>query len=254
MKIKLLLGLIAVLALTSAAYAQTVTVTPKKTVYTRKGKDVPKEKKTFTVTYPVITGKVSPAVRKKLAAATDYWKVFETTLAENLSEYYWLDELGYGVNYNNNGVLSLALTQEGSGPYPDSRTVHLNLNLKTGERAGVKDLFKAASLDKLAEMIDKKLDADKREVIRRIEKGEFSDDGSTDAEGDEMIKEQLNNLKFTGDSFDQFYIGDKGVTFLFDAGFPHVIQAAEPDGVYFFTWAELKPFIKSDGLLGQFIR
>jgi hypothetical protein len=43
------------------------------------------------------------------------------------------------------------------------------------------------------------------------------------------------------------------VTFLYDAGFPHAIQALEPNGNYFFSYAELRPFIKKDGLLGTFI-
>jgi hypothetical protein len=41
---------------------------------------------------------------------------------------------------------------------------------------------------------------------------------------------------------------------LYDPEFPRVIQALQPDGSYFFTYAELKPFIKPGGLLGKFIR
>ena len=51
-----------------------------------------------------------------------------------------------------------------------------------------------------------------------------------------------------------FPISDEGVTFYYDYGFPHVIQALAPDGQYFFKWAELKPFIKPDGLLARFVR
>jgi len=43
-----------------------------------------------------------------------------------------------------------------------------------------------------------------------------------------------------------------GVTFLYDAGFPHVIQALQPDGRYFFSYAVLRPHIKSSGPLGVF--
>jgi len=42
------------------------------------------------------------------------------------------------------------------------------------------------------------------------------------------------------------------VTFLYDAGFPHAHAAFEPEGQYFFSYVELKPYLRSDGLLGQF--
>jgi hypothetical protein len=48
-------------------------------------------------------------------------------------------------------------------------------------------------------------------------------------------------------------VGRTGITFLYDAGFPHAIKAFEPQGKYFFTYAELKLYIKRDGPLGQFI-
>ena len=55
------------------------------------------------------------------------------------------------------------------------------------------------------------------------------------------------------DKLDEFSISDKGVTFLYDYGFPHAIQALEPDGRYFFTWAQMKQHIKRGGLLAKFI-
>ncbi|MCY7375814.1 MAG: hypothetical protein LH472_07560, partial [Pyrinomonadaceae bacterium] len=87
-------------------------------------------------------------------------------------------------------------------------------------------------------------------IIRLIEKGEFGNNGQ---EADDSLKEQLGALSFTADAFDEYSVREKGVTIIYDAGFPHVIQAAQPNGHYLFTWAELKPFIRRDGLLGQFI-
>ena len=49
-----------------------------------------------------------------------------------------------------------------------------------------------------------------------------------------------------------FSVSDKVVKFLYDAGFPHVIQALEPDGGYFFNCAEPHPFIKRNGPLDVF--
>ncbi|MDQ5843724.1 MAG: hypothetical protein M3539_00320, partial [Acidobacteriota bacterium] len=60
-------------------------------------------------------------------------------------------------------------------------------------------------------------------------------------------------LRYTIENLNEFSVGAQGITFLYDAGYPHAIQAFEPNGKYFFRYAELKSFIKPDGLLGQFI-
>ena len=50
-----------------------------------------------------------------------------------------------------------------------------------------------------------------------------------------MRREAYEALKFEAQNLDEFSVGRKGVTFLYDAGFPHVIRALEPDGHYFFS-------------------
>lgn len=52
----------------------------------------------------------------------------------------------------------------------------------------------------------------------------------------------------------QFLSLKKRITFLYDAGFPHVIKVLEPRGRYLFCYDRLTPFIRSDGPLGQFVR
>ena len=55
---------------------------------------------------------------------------------------------------------------------------------------------------------------------------------------------------FAVKNLDEFAVSDKGVTFLYDARFPHVIRALQPTGEYFFSYAELQPRIKRNGPLG----
>lgn len=241
------------LLMVSLGYSQIVQFTPKRTVYTRKGKDVPKEKRTFVVTYPLFNGAIPIEAKKKLEKTISYWRVFETTLLENTSEYHWLSEMSYQVNYNKNGILDIALTQEGVGAYPDGSTVELIVDLKTGEQVKFNDAFKTESLAAFAKMVDVKLKAEAKETVGRIDKGEFGN-VKEDKEANDSLKEQLNNLEFTAETFNEYSVSDKGVTILYDAGFPHVIQAAQPDGRYFFTWEQVKPFIRRDGLLGKFVR
>jgi hypothetical protein len=73
-------------------------------------------------------------------------------------------------------------------------------------------------------------------------------------QAESSAKQSVNDLKFTNESFNEFSVDDKGVTILYDAGFPHAIKALQPDGRYFFTWAEIKPFIKPNGLLSRLAR
>lgn len=250
MKIKLLLPLFLLIVFSSNAFAQSVIVKPKKVVYTRKGKDIPKEKRTFEITYPVVGGAVSAPVRKTLENSVSYWRVFETSLKESMQET-WLENAFYKINYNKKAILDVSLTQEGAGAYPDSHTVDLIIDLQTGKPIKFNDAFKAATAESLASLVNKKLVVEKANIIRRIDADKSGDES---AEDKASIKQQVNDLQFTTENFNEFSVGDKGATIIYDAGFPHVIQALQPDGRYFFSWAQLKPFIRRDGLLARFVR
>jgi hypothetical protein len=98
----------------------------------------------------------------------------------------------------------------------------------------------------LAALVDAKLQAE----LRKLEK----ENSSTDPEDRRMQKEAFEVLKFEIENLENFEVGARGITFLYDAGFPHVIKALEPEGRYFFTYSQLKTFIRPDGPLGQFVR
>ena len=74
-----------------------------------------------------------------------------------------------------------------------------------------------------------------------------------EAENTRIVLEAQEALEFKSENLDDFSVGAKGLTFLYDAGYPHAIQAFEPSGRYFFRYSQLKPYIKREGLLGQFI-
>lgn len=238
------------LLLTVGVFAQSsISIKPKKVVYTRSGAEP--EKRHFDIRYPIVTGLLSPTVKRKLENTISYWRVFETSLKESMEETY-LSSLDYQVNYNKNGVLDISLIQEGVGAYPSTQTVNLLINLKTGRQVEFKDVFKSGQIDNLAKMVDRRLEAEKRKIKQQIDRDVSA---GNEAETDKTsFKEDVENLKFTTKDFNEFSVSDKGVTILYDAGFPHVILALQPEGRYFFTYSELKPFIRSDGLLGKFIR
>jgi hypothetical protein len=53
------------------------------------------------------------------------------------------------------------------------------------------------------------------------------------------------------DQVEKFSVSNRGVTFLYDYGFPHVSLALQPEGRYFFSWAELKPFLAPYGKIAD---
>ncbi|HVF56429.1 MAG TPA: hypothetical protein VM934_09780 [Pyrinomonadaceae bacterium] len=188
----------------------------------------------------------NPAVLKKVRSTLRLKNIFDTSLAEYRQDT-WLDEFDYQVNYNKNYILDITFTQSGSAAYPDTHTRHFAINLKTGETIKAADAFNASSFTRLARMADEKLQAEIKTILKEAERDASEEDRKNNVD-------LFAPLKFTTKNLDEFSVGDRGITFLYDAGFPHVVQALQPEGRYFFSYAELKPFIKRNGVLAQFIR
>ncbi len=74
---KLLSCLSVIFALASVSFAQNIKIIPKKVVYTRKGEQISIEKKTFVVIYPIISGAIPAAAKKKLNDTISYWRVLK---------------------------------------------------------------------------------------------------------------------------------------------------------------------------------
>jgi len=253
-----LLSLVVLLLLAPAGYAQIkapppqtndrAIVTPRKVVIVRRGalaRDFP-GKKSATVIYPVISGLKDPKVLRRVQSILQVKNAFDMSL-DDYRQDTWLAEFTFKVNYNKNHILDLTFTQDGSGAYPDTHTKHFTINLTTGTIVKASDVFEPAKLESLSALVNRKLQDELKQIVK-----ENSGPGS-DAEDTRIIKESQEVLEFKPENLDEFSVGAKGLTFLYDAGYPHVIQAFEPAGRYFFSYSELKPYIKRDGLLGQFV-
>jgi hypothetical protein len=217
-----------------------VTIRSQQTVLVRNGpriQDFP-EKKRATVIQPIFSG-LSPSVLKQIRTTLALKNIFGSTLNDYRQDS-WLEEFGYEVHFNQQGILSIAYTQSGSGAYPDQQTKHFVVDLKTGRTIKPSEVFVASETETLAALVDTKLQAEVRQVL-----SETGEEGRSAYEG--------KNLRFEVKDLENFTVGPKGITFIYDAGFPHVIQALEPDGQYLLSFAELKPYLRSDGQLGQFI-
>lgn len=232
----------------SEATAERAIVTPRKVIIVRGGaliKDFP-EKKRATVTYPVISGLKDPKVLRRVQSLLQVKNAFDTSLAE-YREDTWLQEFGYKVNFNRNNILDITFTQSGSGAYPDTQTTHFAINLKNGSAIKASDVFLTDNLQTLSVIVNRKLQNEIKTILKDLR------ESKSDAEDIRIANEAGEVLEFKIENLDDFSVSAKGITFLYDAGYPHVIQAFEPIGRYFFSYTELKPYIKRDGLLGQFV-
>ena len=203
-------------------------------------------KKRAVVVYPIVSGLSAPVLRR-VRAVFDFKNIFDYSLKE-YREDTWLDEFGYKVNHNGNYLLDITFSQSGSGAYPDDQTKHFLVNLKNGNVIKASDVFVAAKLGSLSVMVNRKLQAELKEILEGLK------DSKSDPEDVRTASEAQEPLQFKVEDLNEFSVGKKGVTFLYDAGYPHVIRALEPAGRYFFSYSELKPFIKHDGPLGKFLR
>jgi hypothetical protein len=231
---------VSILAFASLNFAQSVVITPKKTTY-RRPKPLMDHKKTFTVTRPKIKA-ATHALSKKIEAAISYEKVSDLNIKEELTEVQWLETADYTVNYNKNGILDLTLSVEGSGAYPSTFNNGVVVNTRTGTAVTARDVF--TNLAGLAAKGKKAQEAEIKEAIIDIKKENPDEENPANL---------FENSDFKIANLDSFSVSDKGITFIYEYEFPHVIQAWEPAGRYFFSWKELKPFVKRAGLFGRFV-
>ncbi|MEP7212258.1 MAG: hypothetical protein ABI791_04240 [Acidobacteriota bacterium] len=242
MKINLPSAALVLLILAAAASAQTVTITPKKTIY-RRAKPMQETKKTFTVRRPIARA-ASPAVSRSITAAISPEKVLDLNVKDELNEYQWLYEADYKVIFNGNGLICVNLWMEGVGAYPDSVDRYVTVRTTDGRRLAAADLF--IKLPELAANVRTLQRAEIRAATAEIKK---------DPEASDIDTSQLfSEASFAVKDLDSYFLDSKGVTFVYDYGFPHVIKAIEPAGEFRLPWARLKPFIKPGGLLERFVR
>lgn len=242
MKIKLSLTLILVFIVSSAAFSQSVVITGKKITYTRK-KPIADYKKTFTINYPKVRAR-TPVISRRIEAAIDYRTILGINLKEELTAPQWLEEADFDVDYNKNGILSITLSMNGTGAYPSGIQRIVVVDTTTGKRVKAADAF--SNITGLIALIKKAQDKEIASSIAAIK----SDPDNIDPDPAGLFA----TATIQAADLEWFSVDEQGVTFHYDYGFPHVILAMQPDGSFFFTWAQMKPFIKPDSLLKTMVR
>lgn len=242
MKVLVLASFLAVFVFVVHGSAQSVVITPKKITYTRP-KPIVDFKKTFTVRYPKVKAS-TPAVSKKIESTLSYAKVLGLNIRDEISDIQWLEEADYEVGYNAKGLLTITLSMNGTAAYPSGTEKTLVVDLRSGNRVRPIDVF--TNLNGLAAMVRK---TQRSEVLKSTKEiGEDPESRDVDP------KQLFEGTHFTTKDLNEFAVNETGVTFIYDYGFVHAVQALQPEGRYSYTWTQLKPFIKRGGLLARFVR
>jgi hypothetical protein len=229
--------LVSALLLPWPSLAQTSVVLEKKTVTLKEllGREA-------DIHYPVLKTAMDKALAGRIQEAIGLKAGTGSTLEEwksEVRESSWLTEIDYEISFNKGSILNVIYTTAGMGAHPSESSKSLVVDLRMGKPLLAADLFKRASLPALAARVNKSLRAAVAATLK---------EWGSEIEGMEK-DEDLKNARFKVENLDNYRIDDRGITFLYEFDFPHVILAAEPSEEYFLSFQELKPFMDEKGLL-----
>jgi hypothetical protein len=223
----------------SLSQPKSAVVTSKKVEYRRPDFNPSEFKSTFTVVYPRVKVSANRAIERKIQKAINYENNFEVSIQKNrLAEETDLTSLDYRIVYNKRGFLDVILFMETLGAYSWTTKKEIIFDLKTGNIAKAENCFVESSLNRLAKRVALKLRAE-------IERAKHEYGG---------FPPESENARFERENLDDFSIGNKGITFHFDYGFNYASLVLQPKGEFFFSWKQIRPFVRRDGLLAKFVR
>lgn len=177
-------------------------------------------------------------------------------IRQALAEYAANDQSGfvgtsYEVLYNDHHLLSVALTAEYMAAYPSSATRHATFDLRTGHLLQVRDLLAdtLALRQRWQQSINRRIGAHLAALP--------TDYPELDAEMLADVRQRLywndstrtTTLEANDPRFYDFALTPFGLTLYYDFGFPHVIQALQPESDYLFPYTELSAWLKQKGPL-----
>ncbi len=240
MKTKITLFFAILLAFSTVGFSQTVKVTSKKVTYNRPKTTENEYKRKFTIDRPIVSGTTG----KKIESILSYEKNFGLNIKEEQTEISWLDDASFETKYNKNGILYVLLWVEGSGAYPSINSKSVVIDTKLGTKITPQAVF--TNIPGLVAKVSK---------LQKAEMKKATDDYKKDPDSADFdASTYFASAKYTAKDLDDFSISDKGITLRYNYEFPHVALALQPLGEYFFTWTELKPFIKKGSVFGQFTK
>ena len=219
-----------------APFDEYAIVTPRRIEWTRgKGED----RHTTVMIRPVVTGLRSP-VLKRIRKELEVKKILG--FYYRFYKHRQMFGLDYRVTHNRNHILAITFSWNAYFAEHEKGVV---FDLRDGGLIKVQDLFLENTVPELVKLINQKLQAELEEMLRNSDEKDQLRYAWKEAENNPLI--------FTAEDLDEFQINEKGIIFFYHAGFSHQRKWAEPEGHYFFTYSELKNFLKPGTVVSQFV-
>lgn len=259
---KLISTIAIIFIIASTSFAQSVAVKPKKVIYTKDdiidedpiidkgdhGDAAARDWDAVTVIYPRISG-IDSLLAQNLEASIDSYYLQDSLGGKPLSYAELVAKKGQGlhdykVNYNDNGLLDITFHWKLilGHLYEEFYTIIFDVN--NGTRIMPQSVFIKTS--GLVDKIRKAQKLDAKQAIAEMKKNHNAYSMCS------FLKREFHE-KFSARNLTNFSISDKGITFVYNYNREHICAEMYPKGRYFFTWKEIKTFIKPTGLLGNFI-
>lgn len=234
------------IAITGLCQVQSLKIVRQKEVYTRNHPTIP----TFTVYRPIIKSRPPKPLKKRLGHSLSPFVIMKTSLRDFQEDIY-LWEARYEIHHNRNGILSISYMAEIEGGRTYYRDYYTTVNLRTGKTVELRDLFNKTEMPSLLREIRKSV-RKRFNHARNDPKDCFAAEFDRNMErepGSTLLPEQIGYKKLGG-----FFVSSKGVNFIYSFARTLAPEPCLPREDYLLTWKQLKPFIRRDGLLGQFVR
>lgn len=142
-----------------------------------------------------------------------------------------LTDLNFEVTYNTNCLLSMSFFIGTMGAHASGFSAYYNFDVSTGDSVFIYKLLDETKINTLVKLcndaIQKRIATSKKEHAT-----------------DDFVLEQLTDKKFTRADLSVCYITNTHVVFVFNFGFPHVIQSAEPDNFIKIPREEFRKYLK----------
>ncbi|MDF7811248.1 hypothetical protein P1X16_07720 [Hymenobacter sp. YC55] len=162
-------------------------------------------------------------------------------------------ESRYEVLYNDHSLLSVEFTSVYGGAYPSTVKRHATFDLRTGSLLKVRDLVAdtLALQQRWQQSINRRVTEHLGTLPKEYPQIETDTNLLTDVKHRLYWNDSTSTVELQEGEprFYDFAVTSFGLVLYYDFGFPHVIEALQPDSDYQLTYAEIKRWLKPKGPL-----
>jgi hypothetical protein len=212
--------------------------------------------RTAEVHFPVVSGLTNAAVMVKVQKAVS----LQTVLGQSVEQFQedfqrrpTLESIEFQVNHNRNSILCLTFTHCGTVAHLLCYNRYVTVDLKTGDPIKAETAF--VNPTGLAMLIDGALQAEIRQTLEDARRDDNAESYVRDILENELdSSDPTRRHAYEATSLNEFFVEEKGVTFVYHYYFSAPGRYFEPSGQFFFDWKTLKPYITPGGPFARFAR